>query len=138
MDITIDVYQRIVSAKIFIDENFDQPLDLDIISRHSCISRFHFHRLFTRIYRKTPHRYLTQKRIDNAKQLLAENELSVSEICNNVGFESIGSFSVLFKKEIGFAPQYYRNLAYLKKKLAKEQPKKFIPHCFIESYKLDR
>ena len=138
MDITTDVYQRIVSAKIFIDENFDQPLDLDIISRHSCISRFHFHRLFTRIYRKTPHRYLTQKRIDNAKQLLAENDLSVFEICNNVGFESLGSFSVLFKKEIGFAPQYYRNLAYLKKKLAKEQPKQFIPHCFIESYGLDR
>lgn len=138
MEITADVYQRIVSAKIFIDENFDQPLDLNIISRHSCISRFHFHRLFTRIYRKTPHRYLTQKRIDNAKQLLDGNELSVSEICNNVGFESIGSFSVLFKKEIGFAPQYYRNLAYQKKQLAKEQPKRFIPHCFIESYQLDR
>jgi AraC-like DNA-binding protein len=138
MEITADVYQRIVSAKIFIDENFDQPLDLNIISRHSCISRFHFHRLFTRIYRKTPHRYLTQKRIDNAKQLLDGNELSVSEICNNVGFESIGSFSVLFKKEIGFAPQYYGNLAYQKKQLAKEQPKRFIPHCFIESYQLDR
>ncbi len=138
MDITTDVYQKIVSAKIFIDENFDQPLDLNIISKHSCISRFHFHRLFTRIYRKTPHRYLTQKRIDSAKQMLAGDDLSVSEICNNVGFESIGSFSVLFKKEIGFAPQYYRNLAFLKKKLAKEQPKKFIPHCFIESYKLDR
>jgi len=138
MEITTDVYQRIVSAKIFMDENFDQPLDLNIISRHSCISRFHFHRLFTRIYRKTPHRYLTQKRIDNAKQLLAENELSVSEICNNVGFESIGSFSILFKKEIGFAPQYYRNLAYQKKQLAKEQPKHFIPHCFIESYRLDQ
>jgi AraC-like DNA-binding protein len=137
MEITRDVYQKIVSAKIFMDENFDQPLDLNIISRHSCISRFHFHRLFTRIYRKTPHRYLTQKRIDNAKQLLGENELSVSEICNNVGFESIGSFSILFKKEIGFAPQYYRNLAYQKKQLAKEQPKHFIPHCFIESYKLD-
>jgi AraC-like DNA-binding protein len=138
MKITPEIYQRIVSAKIFMDENFDQPLDLNVISRHSCISRFHFHRLFTRIYRKTPHRYLTQKRIDNAKQLLVGNELSVSEICNNVGFESIGSFSILFKKEIGFSPQYYRNLAYQKKQLAKEQPKRFIPYCFIESYQLDR
>jgi AraC-like DNA-binding protein len=138
MEIAKDVYQRIVSAKIFMDENYDQPLDLAIISRHSCISRFHFHRLFTRIYRKTPHRYLTKKRIDNAKLLLAENELSVSEICNSVGFESIGSFSILFKKEIGFAPQFYRNLAYRKKQLALQQPKQFIPHCFIETYKLDR
>ncbi len=138
MDIATEVYQRIVSAKIFIDENFDQQLDLDIISRQSCISRFHFHRLFTRIYRKTPHQYLTKKRIDNAKLMLADDDLSVSEICNNVGFESIGSFSILFKRQIGFAPQYYRNLAFAKKQLAKKQPKAFIPHCFIETYKLDR
>src|SRR5579863_10151440 len=138
MEIPIEVYQRIVSAKIFMDENFDQVLDLNIISRHCCISRFHFHRLFTRIYRKTPHRYLTQKRIDNAKHMLAENKLTVAEICNSVGFESVGSFSILFKKEIGFAPQYYRNLAFRKKILAQEQPKHFIPHCFIESYQLDR
>jgi len=138
MEITKDVYQRIVSAKLFMDENYDQPLDLNMISRHSCISRFHFHRLFTRIYRKTPHRYLTLKRIDNARLLLADNDLTVSEICNNVGFESIGSFSILFKKEIGFAPQFYRNLAYRKKLLAKQQPKYFIPHCFIEGYQLDR
>jgi hypothetical protein len=44
---------------------------------------------------------------------------------------------VLFKKEIGFAPQYYRNMAWLKKQQAKEQPKRFIPHCFVEGYRLD-
>jgi AraC-like DNA-binding protein len=138
MEISAEVYQRIVSAKLFMDQHFEEPMDLDRISRHSCISRFHFHRLFTRIYRKTPHRYLTQKRMDNAKQLLARDDLSISEICNTVGFESIGSFSILFKREIGFAPQYYRNLAYAKKQLAKKQPKSFIPHCFIENYQLDR
>ena len=138
MEISNAVYQRIVSTKLFIDENFCEPIDLDMLSRHSCISRFHFHRLFTRIYRRTPHRYLTQKRIDNARQMLAGDKMTVSEICNSVGFESLGSFSILFKKEIGFAPQYYRNQAYHKKRLAKEQPKHFIPSCFIESYRLGR
>ena len=136
MQIAEDIYQRVVTAKLFIDDNFSEPIDLEEISKKAFLSRFHFHRLFTRIYRKTPHQYLTRKRIEKAKDLLGENK-PVTDVCNEVGFESIGSFSILFKKEIGFAPQYYRNMAWLKKQQAKEQPKKFIPHCFIESYKLD-
>ena len=136
MRIADDIYQRVVTAKLYIDDNFSEPIDLKDISEKAFLSRFHFHRLFTRIYRKTPHQYLTRKRIEKAKDLLAENK-PVTDVCNEVGFESIGSFSVLFKKEIGFAPQYYRNMAWLKKQEAKEQPKKFIPHCFIESYRLD-
>ena len=136
MQIAEHIYQRVVTAKLYIDDNFSEPIDLKDISEKAFLSRFHFHRLFTRIYRKTPHQYLTRKRIEKAKDLLAENK-PVTDVCNEVGFESIGSFSVLFKKEIGFAPQYYRNMAWLKKQQAKEQPKRFIPHCFIESYRLD-
>ena len=135
MNLTTDIYQRIATAKIYIDDNYHEPIDLDQISQQAFLSRFHFHRLFRRIYRRTPHQYLTWKRIDKAKDLLSENK-PVTEVCNEVGFESIGSFSVLFKKEIGFAPQYYRNMAYKKKLEQLEQPKKAIPHCFIESYKL--
>ncbi|HVU54891.1 MAG TPA: AraC family transcriptional regulator [Puia sp.] len=133
MPIAPDVYKKIVIAKLYMDENFYESIDLDRISREACLSRYHFHRLFTRIYRRTPHQYLTYKRVEQARQWLADKDLSVSEICNNVGFESIGSFSVLFKKEIGYAPQYYRNQAWLKKQQALAQPRKFIPHCFIET-----
>ncbi|MEP7372789.1 MAG: AraC family transcriptional regulator [Chitinophagaceae bacterium] len=136
MQLTTDIYQRIVAAKVYIDENFQESIDLENISQQAFLSKFHFHRLFTQVYRHTPHQYLTRKRMDKAKDLLAENK-SVTEVCNEVGFESIGSFSVLFKKEIGFAPQYYRNMAYKKKKEQIAQPKKAIPHCFIESYKLE-
>jgi AraC-like DNA-binding protein len=136
MNLTNDTYQRIVTAKIYIDENFHESLDLEEISQQAFFSRFHFHRLFTKIYRRTPHQYLTRKRIERAKDMLAENK-AVTDVCNEVGFESVGSFSVLFKKAIGFAPQYYRNMAWLKKQKQKEQPKSAIPHCFIEQYKLD-
>ncbi|MEP6701335.1 MAG: helix-turn-helix transcriptional regulator, partial [Bacteroidota bacterium] len=98
---------------------------------------FHFHRLFRQVYKRTPHQYLTQKRLDKAKDLLSENK-PVTDVCNEVGFESIGSFSVLFKKEIGFAPQYFRNMAYKKKMEQSAHPKKAIPHCFIQSYNLDK
>ena len=136
-NLTKDIYQRIATAKIFIDENYYESIGLEEISQQAFLSRFHFHRLFTRIYRSTPHQYLTQKRIEKAKQLLAENK-AINDVCSEVGFESIGSFSTLFKKEIGFAPTFYRNVAWLKKQEQKKQPKKFIPHCFIESYALDK
>jgi len=137
MNLTNDIYQRIATAKIFIDENYSESIGLEEISQQAFLSRFHFHRLFTRIYRNTPHQYLTQKRIERAKQLLAENK-AINDVCNEVGFESIGSFSTLFKKEIGFAPTLYRNIAWVREQEQKKQPKKFIPHCFIESYGLDK
>jgi len=138
MPIASELYQRIVTAKLYIDDNFQEAIDLDKIAGKACLSRFHFHRLFTRVYKITPHQYLTQKRIDRAKVLLHNDDLSITEVCNEVGFESIGSFSILFKKEIGFAPTYYRNMAWLKQQQVKAQPKKFIPHCFIEGYQLEK
>jgi AraC-like DNA-binding protein len=134
--LTSDIYQRIVSAKVFIDENYHEAIDLEQISQKAFLSRFHFHRLFTRIYKKTPHQYLTQKRLEVAKTLLAKEGISISDVCNQIGFESLGSFSTLFRKESGYSPQYYKNIAWLKKRLSKEQPKRFIPHCFIEQFKI--
>ena len=136
MNLTTDIYQRIATAKVYIDENYHESIDLEEISQHAFLSRFHFHRLFTKIYRRTPHQYLTQKRLDKAKDLLSQNK-AVTEVCNEVGFESIGSFSVLFKKEIGFAPTYYRNMAWLKKQKQKEEPKSAVPYCFLAGYKMD-
>jgi AraC-like DNA-binding protein len=134
MKLTPEIYQRIVAAKLFIDENYHAPIDLEQISRQAFISRFHFHRLFTQVYKKTPHQYLTQTRLKAAKELLAREGISITDVCNSIGFESLGSFSSLFRKQNGYPPQYYRNIAWLKKKLAKEQPKRFVPHCFIEQY----
>lgn len=136
MALTADIYQRVLTAKLYIDKNFDDCLSLATISKQAFLSPYHFHRLFTTIYRKTPHQYLTLKRLEKAKLLLEKEGLSITEVCNNVGFESLSSFSNLFKRQSGHAPQYYRNIAWLKKRLAKEQPKRFIPHCFVETYKL--
>jgi AraC-like DNA-binding protein len=137
MPIAPDVYKKIVTAKVYIDENFGNIVDLDRLSKEACLSRYHFHRLFTRIYQRTPHQYLTQRRIEKARQWLADDQLSVTEICNTVGFESIGSFSVLFKKEIGYAPLYYRHQARERQEQTRQQPRSFIPQCFIDTCRLD-
>ncbi len=135
--LTNDIYQRIVNAKLYIDDNYHGPIDLDSISQQAFLSRFHFHRIFTQVYRHTPHQYLTRKRIEKAKVLLTGDK-PVTEICNEVGFESISSFSNLFKKEIGFAPSYFRNMAWLKKQEQLAQPKKAIPHCFIAGFNIGK
>ena len=132
MPIAADVYKKIVTAKVFIDENFREPIDLDLLSREACLSRYHFHRLFTRIYQITPHQYLTRKRIGQARQWLAGKDFTITEICNDIGFESIGSFSSLFKKESGYAPLNYRHRAWHKEQQVQEQPRSAIPHCFID------
>ena len=137
MNLTTDIYQRIVAAKVYIDDNYYEPIDLEQISQQAFISRFHFHRLFRQVYKKTQHQYLTQTRLEAAKILLAKEGISVTDVCNSIGFESLGSFSSLFRKQSGYSPQYYRNIAWLKKKLSKEQPKRFIPHCFIEQFRID-
>jgi len=134
MTISAEMYTRIVAAKLYIDKNFHQSISLDLISREACISRFHFHRLFTHVYHKTPHQYLTQKRIDLALELLQDEAMNIQEVCSSVGFESIGSFHVLFKKEIGFAPLCYRKKARVKRLEIKKQPEKFIPGCFLNVF----
>lgn len=133
MPIAPDIYKRIVSAKLYIDGNFREAVDLDRLAQEACLSRWHFHRLFTRIYRVTPHQYLTRKRIDQASVALAGNAGTVAEICNEVGFESVGSFSTLFKKEIGQPPAGFRQLAHDRSRQVKDSPRSFIPHCFIET-----
>jgi len=136
MELSTATYQHLVLAKVFIDNNYQDTIDLEQIAQQAFMSRFHFHRLFTKVYQKTPHQYLTQTRMEAAKLLLAKEGISITDVCNIIGFESLGSFSVLFRKKNGYSPQYYRNIAWLKKKLAKEEPKRFIPHCFIEQYKI--
>jgi AraC-like DNA-binding protein len=136
MTLTSDLYKRIIAAKVFIDENFQDMIDLDQVARKALISKFHFHRIFKQVYHKTPHQYLTYKRIEAAKVMLSREGIPVADICNRIGYESLSSFSTLFRKQSGYTPQYYRNVAWLKKRLSAEQPKRFIPHCFFEQYKL--
>jgi AraC-like DNA-binding protein len=105
----LEIYPRLCRARAFIDSNYNLPLKLDQISSEACFSRYHFIRLFRQAFNQTPHQYLTQKRIDRAKELLASSDLSVTAVCFEVGFESVGSFSSLFRKCVGDSPISYRS-----------------------------
>ena len=126
------LYRRIVQAKLFIDENYGSNIDLSSISDEACFSKFHFIRLFQSIYNKTPHQYLIFVRIENAKELL-ENDSAVSAVCYAVGFESISSFTGLFKRLVGISPAVYKNQEAKRKEDIKLDPLKYIPNCFAEN-----
>ncbi|WP_118974779.1 helix-turn-helix domain-containing protein [Taibaiella koreensis] len=123
------LYRRIVQAKLFIDRHYADKIDLDNISDEAYFSKFHFIRLFKTVYGKTPHQYLKATRIERAKQLLREGG-AVSDACFAVGFDSLSSFSGLFKREVGqsasaYAAQHQRTKAQIAK-----TPLAFVPGCY--------
>jgi len=128
----IYLYRRIVQAKIFIDEHFSSSIDLDNIAGEAYFSKYHFIRLFKSAYNKTPHQYLISVRIEKAKDLLKQN-LPVIEVCEQVGFESVSSFSGLFKRITGISPSAFQQQELKMRQEIRRVPLKFIPNCFAES-----
>lgn len=126
----MDLYTRIVRAKLYIDDNYAAPLDLDRLSDEACFSKYHFLRLFKKTYNKTPYQYLSERRIEKAKEKLKVEGLKVAEICEEVGFESTTSFSLKFKEYTGETPALFRLRAMQTQQLIKKQPDRFVPNCF--------
>ena len=125
----LDLYRRIVQAKLFIDGNYAERIDAGEIADEACYSKFHFIRTFKSIYGRTPHQYLTHVRIERAKELL-EQEVSVTEACFAVGFDSLGSFTSLFKRRAGVTPSEYQRQQLERKAEISKEPLRFIPGCF--------
>jgi AraC-like DNA-binding protein len=123
----VPIHESLWRARELIDARYAQPLNLDELARTANFSRYHFLRAFRRAFHATPHEYLTRKRIERAKELLAQSGLTVTEICFEVGFESLGSFSMLFHKVVGWSPSIYRARAWEMRK----NPLKFIPNCYV-------
>ena len=128
----LETLERLGRAREFIDHCYDHPLSLDQISEKACFSRFHFLRLFRQAFKKTPHQYLIERRIEKAKELLRTNDLRVTDVCFEVGFQSLGSFSTLFHKYVGHAPVIYRE-----KVKQREAAKRKVPGCFLLMCKVE-
>ncbi|MEM9545192.1 MAG: AraC family transcriptional regulator [Bacteroidota bacterium] len=99
--------ETVIATKNFIDTNYEKELKLEFLSHIRFTSKYHLLRLFKRYYGITPKQYLIEKRIEKSKELLSKG-VSVSETCISVGFESIGSFSTLFKTKTGKSPSEFQ------------------------------
>ena len=93
------------------DRTYAQPLDVCSLARIACVSEFHFIRTFRSTFGETPHRYLQRRRVERSMFLLRETQRSVTDICLDVGFSSLGTFSRTFREIVGESPRDYRKRA---------------------------
>jgi AraC-like DNA-binding protein len=95
-------------SRDLMDREYARPLDVATLARAALMSSAHFSRQFRAAYGETPYTYLMTRRIERAKALLRHGELSVTEVCIEVGCTSLGSFSARFTELVGETPTAYR------------------------------
>ena len=103
----------VIGLREYMDNHFNDDLNLDLFSRVRFVSKYHLLRLFKRYY-APPKQYLLEKRIQKSKEFLKQRK-SVSDTCFAVGFESLGSFSSLFKRKTGLTPTAFQRRATFEK-----------------------
>jgi AraC-like DNA-binding protein len=91
-----------------IDREYAKPLDVEALARDVHMSAGHLSRQFKRAYGESPYSYLMTRRIERAMALLRRGDLSVTEVCFEVGFSSLGTFSTRFTELVGMPPSVYR------------------------------
>ncbi len=119
-----DVLVHLRRARDHADRHYTEPLDLETLAAVAGMSKYHFQRLFTATYGRSPAAHLSQRRVERAQDLLRATNLTVTEVCMAVGFSSLGSFSTRFRGLVGESPSEFQ-----KRYAADGAPR--IPGCFI-------
>jgi AraC-like DNA-binding protein len=111
-------------ARDAMDRTYAQPLDIPSLARIAVVSEAHFIRTFRDTFGETPHRYLQRRRVERSMFLLRETDRSVTDICLDVGFTSLGTFSRTFRDIVGQSPTDYRSSAQVRA----------VPTCFTMAW----
>jgi AraC family transcriptional regulator len=104
----MELCRRLLRGRDLLLSAWDQPLRLQEIAAGACLSPYHFHRAFTRLFGRTPHQLLTDYRLERVSALLEQSNRSILELCLEAGFQSPASFSTLFRRRYGMSPREYR------------------------------
>jgi transcriptional regulator GlxA family with amidase domain len=119
-----DANRRLLRARDAMDGRYAEPLDVPALARIACVSEAHFIRTFRATFGETPNRYLQRRRVERAMWLLRSTDRSVTDICMDVGFTSLGTFSRVFRDVVGEPPSAYR----------RRGPLPPVPSCFAMAW----
>jgi transcriptional regulator GlxA family with amidase domain len=125
---------KLCQVRDLMRECLDEPLTLDDLSMEADLSTYHLLRTFRAAFGETPHEYLTRMRLERAKELLTISSRPVTEICFDVGFTSLGSFSTLFRRQVGLSPAEYRRRVRDWVTVPGRAPWAFVPFCFSQHF----
>jgi AraC-like DNA-binding protein len=123
--ITPDLHARLCRARERLRETSEHRLDLTGIAREAGLSPYYFIRLFAAVFGETPHQWRRRHQLEAARRMLA-NGSSVTDVCMETGFSSLGSFSSVFKRQFGEPPSAFRRRAV---RLGVDRPAKLEPGC---------
>ena len=116
--------RRLLRARDAMDRDFSLPLDLPHLASIALVSEAHFSRTFRAAFGETPHRYLQRRRVERAMYLLRTTSRSITDICMEVGFTSLGTFSRTFRDIVGEAPSAFRERGAMPN----------VPSCFVKAW----
>jgi transcriptional regulator GlxA family with amidase domain len=119
-----DSNRRMLRARDAMDRTYAQPLDVPTLARIAFVSEAHFIRAFRATFGETPHRYLQRRRVERAMYLLRGTDREVTDICLDVGFNSLGTFSRTFRDIVSETPTAYRDRG----------PLAAVPTCFAMAW----
>src|SRR3990172_9696100 len=124
-----DVLISLCQARDMLRDTGDGTLSVQDVAREVGMSPFHFIRLFKAVFGETPKQCQLRARLERAKVLLLTTESSVTDICMEIGFSSLGSFSSVFSRRVGLSPSSYRAATRPKAQVAGEIPRQLAPGC---------
>lgn len=122
--------RRLLRARDAMDRDFALPLDVPSLAAIACISESNFIRSFKATFGETPHRYLQRRRIERAMFLLRTTDTSVTDVCMQCGFSSLGTFSRTFSEIVGESPSAFRARGVR----PIERPTAYVPTCFVRAW----
>jgi AraC family transcriptional regulator len=103
-----EIMRRMLHATDYLHSQYSEAISIDDVAGISCLSKFHFLRLFKVAYGTTPHQFLNEVRVDHAKVLLKDTNLAITDIAAQTGFKDASSFSRMFYNQVGAYPTQFR------------------------------
>ena len=126
-------YHRLVIARELLRERYSEPLPLRELAAAAGLSEFHFLRAYRAAFGETPHQHFTRLRLEHAKRALARGA-AVTDVCFDVGYSSLGSFSALFARATGRSPRAWQREVRALVPVPADLPRLYIPNCFLSFF----